>query len=191
VNGGRSQEIFGIFLAILGLVFFLVNNHLVWFGWAELWPTLLFLVGIGLLRVFTRRQKPRQLFLGLFLVQFGVFFFLFSSGIFDWQRMEVLWTVIPFVVGVSLISLAFTGGEHSTPAVLFGIVLMLFAGVSYLAETGAIGTRVSEPFVRIWPLVLLAAGVMIYSRAKRERLAASSGSGHPSGSATEPKEPQS
>jgi hypothetical protein len=171
MNGNRGQEVFGIFLAILGTLFLLVNNRLLWFGWTELWPSLLFLIGIFLLRIYTRRHKPRQLFVGIFLLQFGAFFFLFSSGILEWERMDVLWPSLPLMIGISLLSLSLAG-DKAAPAVVFGLVLVIFAGFSYLAETGVIGSRLSEPLVRIWPLVLVAAGVLIFLRAKRERLAA-------------------
>ena len=75
----RQQEMFGIFLAILGSLFALVNNNLLWFGWDALWPTIPFLIGLLLLRIYAGRRKPRQLFVGSLLAQFGVFFFLFSS----------------------------------------------------------------------------------------------------------------
>jgi hypothetical protein len=176
MNENRGQEVFGVFLAILGTLFLLVNNRLLWFGWAELWPSLLFLMGIFLLRVYTRRHKPRQLFVGLFLLQFGAFFFLFSSGIVDWEQMDVLWPSLPLMIGISLLSLSLAG-DKAAPAVVFGLVMVIFAGVSYLAETGAIGSRLSEPFVRIWPLVLVLAGVLIFLRAKRERLGADGESG--------------
>ena len=50
--GNRNQEIFGIFLALLGLLFLLVNNKLLWFGWEVLWPAIPFLLGLFLLRLF-------------------------------------------------------------------------------------------------------------------------------------------
>lgn len=170
MQGSRSQEAFGIFLAILGVLFLLVNNHLVWFGWTELWPSLLVLTGLFLLRIYTRRHKPRQLFLGLFLFQFGIFFMLFSTGILQWERMDVLWPVLLVMIGLAMLSLT-VSAEHTAPAVIVGLVLIIFGAVSYLAETGAIAERLSEPFVRIWPLVLVAAGVLIYSRAKSDRVA--------------------
>ena len=85
--------------------------------------------------------------------------------------MDVLWPTLPAMLGVAMLALAFDG-EHTAPAVMFGLVLVVFAVVNYLAETEAIASRLSEPFVRIWPLALVAAGVLVYTRAKRERLAA-------------------
>ena len=166
--GNRNQEIFGIFLALLGLLFLLVNNNLLWFGWETLWPAIPFLLGIFLLRVFVARRQPRQLFLGLFLVQFGVFFFLFTSGIRPWESMESLWPTIPLIIGISL--LAVSGVEPASSALVIGLFFVIFSIVSYLSESGAIASRMSEPFVRIWPLVLVVAGVLVYLRARGARI---------------------
>lgn len=171
MQGNRSQEIFGIFLAVLGVLFLLVNNNLLWFGWQELWPTLVFLIGLFLVRVYTRRNKPQQLFVGLLLLQFGAFFFLFTTGILSWEKMDVLWPTLPLMLGISLLALSLAG-EHTAPAVVFGLVVIIFATVAYLGETDVISPRLSGPFVRVWPLVLVLAGILIYLRAKRERLEA-------------------
>jgi hypothetical protein len=164
----RNSEVFGIFLAILGVLFLLVNNNLVWFGWDALWPLVPFLIGVIMLRDYRARRNPRQLFRGTLLVQFGVFFFLFSSGIFSWDLMQKLWPTIPLIIGISLFVLSAAGVE--APPIIFGVVLVVFAIVSYLAYSDVIEPRISEPFVRIWPLALVAAGALIYLRGKRERL---------------------
>lgn len=168
----KNQEIFGIFLAVLGTLFLLVNNHLLWFGWDALWPTIPFLVGVFLLRVFAARRKPRQLFVGAFLVQFGLFFFLFSSGAVPWEAMDKLWPTVPLIFGISFLSICGVVEPAASPLV-FGLLFVIFAIVSYLAASGAIESRMSQPVVRIWPLFLIAAGVLVFLRARRERLSGS------------------
>jgi len=181
----RNSEVFGIFLTVLGVLFLLVNNRLVWFGWDALWPLIPLLLGVFMLRDYHARRSPQQLFLGSLLVLFGIFFFLFSAGILGWEAMRTLWPTIPLIVGVCLLILSFAAAQ--APPVLFGIVLMVFAIVSYLAESEVIERRISEPFIRIWPLALVGAGVLIYLRGKRERLAQQ---GAPPGVAVEtPPEP--
>lgn len=167
--GKRNSEIFGIFLTVLGVLFLLVNNRLVWFGWDALWPTIPLLIGLFMLRDYHARRSPGQLFRGSLLVLFGVFFFLFSAGILSWQSMEALWPTIPLIIGISLLILSAASSE--APPVIFGVVLIAFAIVSYLAAGEVIERRISEPFVRVWPLALVGAGVLIYLRGKRERLA--------------------
>jgi hypothetical protein len=169
----RNSEILGIFLAVLGVLFLLVNNRLVWFGWDALWPTIPLVIGVFVLRDYHARRSPGQLFRGSILTLFGVFFFLFSSGILSWSSMNSLWPTIPLIIGISLLILSAANAE--APPVIFGVVLVAFAIVSYLAAGEVIERRISEPFVRVWPLALVGAGVLIYLRGKRERLAEEEG----------------
>jgi len=164
----RNSEAFGIFLGFLGLLFLLVNNKLVWFGWDALWPLVPLLLGVFMLRDYRARRNPRQLFRGTLLMQFGIFFFIFSSGILSWETMHKLWPMIPLIIGLSLIVLS--ASETDAPPMLFGIVLIVFAVVSFLAYSEVIEPRISAPFVRIWPLALVGAGVLIYLRGRKERL---------------------
>ncbi len=163
----KHRELLGLFIAILGALFLLVSNSLLWFGWVEIWPVLPFLVGVFWLRMYTVRKKPRQMFLGMFLALFGIFFFLFSSGILPWASMTTLWPLIRMIVGVSL--LAVSGVIHPAHSTLLtGLVFTLFAVVSLLIVTEVIGGRISQPLIRLWPLVLMGAGALIYLRARRE-----------------------
>ncbi|MEE9270018.1 MAG: hypothetical protein V3V49_07130 [Candidatus Krumholzibacteria bacterium] len=168
--GNRNQEVFGIFLAVLGLLFLLVNNNLLWFGWEVLWPTMPFLLGLFLLRVYAARRKPRQLFLGSFLVQFGLFFFIFSSGILPWESMDDLWPTITLITGISLLAVSGVV-EPASSALVIGLFFVIFSIVSYLSNSGAIASHLSEPFVRIWPLALVVAGVLVFLRARAGRTA--------------------
>jgi hypothetical protein len=169
----RNSELFGIFLTVLGVLFLLVNNHLVWFGWAALWPTIPLLIGAFILRDYYARRSPGQLLIGSLLTLFGIFFFLFSSGILSWHSMNTLWPTIPLLIGISLLILSAARSE--APPVIFGVVLVAFAIVSYLAAGEVIERRISEPFIRVWPLALVGAGILIYLRGKRERRAQQAG----------------
>lgn len=164
----RNSEVFGIFLTVLGVLFLLVNNNFVWFGWDALWPLIPLLFGVFMLRDYHARRSPQQLFRGSLLVLLGLFFFLFSAGIMGWDAMQALWPTIPLIIGICLLILSFAAAE--APPVLFGIVFIVFAIVSYLAGSEVIERRISEPFIRIWPLALVGAGVLVYLRGKRERL---------------------
>jgi hypothetical protein len=173
----RNSEILGAFLTILGLLFLLVNNHLVWFGWDALWPTIPFLIGVFLLRDYYARRRPGQLLFGSLLALFGIFFLLFSAGILSWESMRALWPTIPLIIGISLLILSAASSE--APPVIFGVLLVVFAIVAYLAVGEAIDRRITEPFVRVWPLALVGAGVLIYLRGRRERLAEEVGGSAP------------
>lgn len=166
-----SRQALGVFMVVIGTLFLLVNNHLLWFGWEALWPVFPLLIGIFLLRVFVTRRKPRQLFTGLFLTMMAIFFFVFSVGLVSWESMDALWPTFPLIIGLSLLALVGVV-EESSSALVVGLGFVIFAVVGYFGATGAIQSRMSEPIVRLWPIVLIAAGALVYLRGRREALAA-------------------
>lgn len=167
----RNREILGIFLAGLGLLFLLVNNGLLWFGWEAIWPLFPLLGGVFLLKVYASGRTPEQLFAGLVLSGLGAFFFVFSTGMLSWGEMRLLWPFFPLIAGIGLLALGATG-ERPGSALVVGLAAVIAAVVCFWAVRGSSGSRVLTPLIRLWPLVLVAAGGLVYSRSKRERLGA-------------------
>ena len=156
---------FGIFLVVLGLLFFLANNNL-FIGWDSIWPIFPFLFGVFLLRLYRVRRKPQQLFVGTFLTLMGIFFFLFATGSLDWWQMDTLWPAFPLIFGVSLLVLS-SVGDRPTFSLVMGVGFLAFSAIFFMIEAGKIASRVAEPVARIWPLVLVGAGILIILRRKR------------------------
>lgn len=165
----RNREILGIFLAGLGLLFLLVNNGLLWFGWEAIWPLFPLIGGVFLLKVYASGRAPEQLFAGLVMSGLGAFFFVFSTGMLPWGEMRILWPFFPLIAGIGLLALGATG-DRPGAALVVGLAAVIAAVVCFWAVRGSSGSRVLTPLIRLWPLVLIVAGWLVYSRAKRERL---------------------
>ncbi|UCG50845.1 MAG: hypothetical protein JSW58_11645 [Candidatus Latescibacterota bacterium] len=167
----RHREIFGIVLALVGLLFLLVNNGLMWFGWGAIWPAFPLLIGVFVLKLYATGRKPEQLFFGLLATGLGIFFFLFSSGAMSWGAMGTLWPVILLLVGIALLALS-ASGDRPLPALVVGLAVVIGGVFGFLATTGVLGARVLVPIVRLWPLVLIAAGALVFYQARQDRLEA-------------------
>ena len=161
----RNKEVLGILLALVGLLFLLVSNGLLWFGWGAVWPLFLVLAGGFLLKIFSDRKNPDQLFGGIMLLFLGLFFMMFTTGLRSWDAMTSLWPTIPMIAGISLLAMAVLKKQAAVPLV-GGIVLIGIAISCYLYTAGTISPRVATPFIRLWPLVLIASGVLIYLRSR-------------------------
>ena len=81
--------------------------------------------------------------------------------------MHSLWPTLPLIFGIAFLALASTR-EHPTGSLIVGIAAVLFALVSYLHAGGVISDRVAEPFVRLWPLILVVAGVVVFLKAREQ-----------------------
>lgn len=163
----RKRKFTGIGLIVIGVLFLMVSNDIL-LGWVNVWPLFPILAGMLFLRVYARGKTPEMLFGGISALLMGVFLLFFSLGIFTWSRMEVLWPVMPAIAGIGLLAVAAT--HHGTTAsLIIGVVVILFAFLGFLREGGVINERVVSPFIRLWPLVLVVAGItMLRTRPKGE-----------------------
>jgi hypothetical protein len=159
LKSARKRTVTGIGLIVIGVLFLMVSNN-IWLGWNDVWPLFLVVGGMLLLRVYARSRAPETLFGGIAALMMGVFLLFFSVGIFPWSRMDVLWPVIPTIAGIGLLAIAVTH-YHGTASLTFGAVFVLFACLGFLHEGGIINERVVSPFIRLWPLVLVVAGVTL------------------------------
>ena len=163
----RKRKFTGIGLIIIGVLFLMVSNNVL-LGWANVWPLFPILGGILFLRVYARGRTPEMLFGALTSLLMGVFLLFFSLGIFPWSRMESFWPVIPAIAGIGLLAVS-TTHRQGTPSLIMGVVVVLFAFLGFLREGGIINERIVSPFFRLWPLVLVAAGItMLRTRPKGE-----------------------
>jgi hypothetical protein len=156
--GERKRKVTGVGLIVVGALFLLVANHVL-IGWEHVWPLFPIAAGVLLLRAFRTGGGANQLVAGLVGVFLGAFLLLFSVGILEWATMGVLWPTIPLVVGLALLASQPARSERGNLFLEIGIVL--FGLIALLFTTETIGPRVAAPFVRLWPLVLIVAGIVI------------------------------
>jgi GAF domain-containing protein len=162
----KNRELLGVILALVGLLFLLVSNGILWFGWDAVWPLFLLLAGGFLLKMFSDKKNPEQLFGGLVLIFLGFLFLLFATGLLPWDAMARLWPTIPMITGISLLAMA-GAKKRSIGTFVSGISAVVLSIACYTYTAGAIGEEVAAPFIRLWPLVLIASGVFIFMRASK------------------------
>lgn len=158
LHSDRKRKLTGAGLIVIGVLLLLVSNNL-WLGWGNVWPLFPILAGMMFLQVYARNKSPEMLFGGVATLLMGVFLLFFSLGIFSWSHMDSLWPVIPGVAGAALLGVA--AHQRGTGPLISGVVVILFAFLGLLHETGVIDQRVIAPFIRLWPLVLVVAGVVL------------------------------
>ncbi len=162
----KNKEILGLSLALAGLLFLLVSNGIPWFGWDAVWPVFLLLTGGVLLKIFSDKKGPEQLFGGLVLIFLGFFLLLFTAGLQPWGAMVRLWPTFPMITGISFLAMAGVR-RRSIGTFIAGISAVVLSIACYAYTSGAIREDIAAPFVRLWPLVLIASGVFIFMRARK------------------------
>jgi GAF domain-containing protein len=154
----------GAWLVVWGLLLLLVSNHVL-LGWVHVWPMILVASGLVTLRVFHNRLTYTAVFAASWAILLGACFLAFSSGTIAWGRLNVLWPVIPFIIGTSfLVAAAAVPGRAANGGTVVGSLVIFASVASYLYETGTISERVAAPFLRFWPLVFVLAGFVLMRR---------------------------
>jgi len=158
----RKRRTIAIALIALGVLFLMVSNGIL-LGWMHIWP--IFPIGAGMLflRAWSargRREGTWFLFTGGTLSLLGLFLLLFSTGILDWSKLDILWPVFPLIAGVGFLAES-AASSNGTPALITGSAIVIFTLVAFFVETSFINPRVASPFIRFWPLVLILAGVVL------------------------------
>ena len=166
----RNRMLVGTWLVVWGLLLLLVSNHVL-LGWKHLWPCILVVSGVVMLRVLQSRLSFGVIFAATWMILLGLFLTVFSFGLVEWGRMSSLWPIIPTIVGVSFV----VAGAKRPPTslgVVVGSMVILMGTASFLYEIGTISERVASPFLRCWPLVFVLAGFVLMKREARTREAA-------------------
>ncbi len=162
----RGKGAFGFLLVVLGVLFLLVNNGLVPFGWGATWPVFPFLAGVIFFRLYAGRRRSGDLFAAVMLTQAGVLFLMFSTGVLAWPALHSLWPFFILFPGIAFLAVAGTG-ERPESALFVGLVVVVVSMVGFWVAGGDEGARALDPILRFWPASLVVAGGMIVVRAAR------------------------
>lgn len=162
--GQHNRILIGSWLVVWGVLLLLVSNHVL-IGWEHIWPCILIVTGVVMLRVFQKRLNFGVVFAASWAILLGAFLTAFSSTLIGWGEMGTLWPAIPLVIGMSL----FIAGKStsSNAGIVVGALVILMSAASFLYEAGTISERVAAPFIRFWPLVLVLAGFVLMKRRTR------------------------
>jgi hypothetical protein len=135
---------------------------------AALWPVVPVLFGLGfLVSFFTGECKdPGQVWPGTFGVLLGSFFFLFSFGVFPWERMSELWPMFPLMVGISFVA-TWLAGRCKEIGLLVPATITLSVGIIGLGFTlDVLDARTVDA---LWPLALVVLGALLIVRSLRRQ----------------------
>jgi L-methionine (R)-S-oxide reductase len=158
----RNRTLVGAWLVVWGLLLLLVSNHVL-IGWDNLWPCLLIVTGVVMLRVFQARLTFWVVFAATWAILLGAFLTAFSSGLVGWGHLRMWWPAIPFIIGTSFIVASASVPSNNAGSVI-GALVIFMSTASFLYETGTISERVASPFLRFWPLVFVLSGFILMRR---------------------------
>jgi len=160
LRGGKERAFYSTAMIIISLggITLLGPLFLGWerFGW-NLWPIMLVVIGGGLLMIFGMDPKSWAAWIpGTILVLLGAFLGVFTLGRLPWEMILYLWPTLPGIIGLSLMMGAVAGGFSRLRTLFFvGLTIDAIAVLLYLFA--------------LWPIGLLAAGILLMGPFPRRR----------------------
>ncbi len=117
---GESFSVFlGCFFVLMGVVFLLVDSHIIPYSFSEMWPTIMIASGLALFPAGLYRAKRIRtvyLFPAIMLVLLGICFLLFSLRVFPIPfRVFVsrFWPLLIIICGLGLVVMFFVQQVNS------------------------------------------------------------------------------
>jgi hypothetical protein len=162
---------------LLGLFFLAGQLNIPLPGLGQLWPGFIMLGGLLFLAdyAFGGRRDSDQVFVGTAALLVGAFFFLFTFGVrvpvpplddgVRWADMGILWPVFVLIGGVAFLAQWLAQPGHRGARNMSLIALLV--GAVALALNFSAAPDIVEQIVRLWPLLLVAAGLQMLLRAFR------------------------
>jgi hypothetical protein len=158
-------------------------------GMGQLWPIFPALVGlsifVGWLFTPDKRANHGMMIPATINLLIGAFFFLFTLGFVPWGAMRYLWPMFPLIVGIAFfvawVFSLFRDWGLLVPAGVLTTVGIVGLGLELSAESGLLAW-----IVRLWPLSLIALGVLILLGGLLSRFSGPRTSGPRSGGPGEP-----
>ena len=154
----------GIILILLGAFFLLrrLAPDVFVFGWGNIWPVFPTLVGVGSLAgwLFSEERDPGLLFLGTAATLVGLFFFLFSFGLFEWAEMGKLWPAFPIIGGLAFLALFVGGRFRDWGAAGVGCMAIAVGVIAFGFTLLHLPRPLANQLIKLWPLGLIFIGLL-------------------------------
>jgi hypothetical protein len=133
-------------------------------GMGQMWPIFPTLVGVSIFVgwLFTPDKRANHGMMIPATINFliGVFFFLFTLGFFPWGAMGYLWPVFPLIVGISFF-VAWVFSLFANWGLLIPGGITATVGIVGLGFTLSAHSGLFAWILRLWPLALIALGVLV------------------------------
>jgi hypothetical protein len=156
--------IWGLIMIAVGAWFLLRTLGFRLPGMGQMWPIFPTLVGlsmfVGWLFTGNKRENHGIMIPATINLLIGLFFFGFTMGVFPWSAMGVLWPVFPLIVGISFF-VAWVFSLFSNWGLLIPGGITATVGIVGLGFTLSAQSGLFAWIVRLWPLALIALGVLV------------------------------
>lgn len=163
----RGSVILALVLILLGVTLLLNQLGIGVPGWDVIWPVLPFAGGLAFLGsyVFGQRRDPGQVFVGTAATLVGVVFFFVTLGPLEYDDLSTWWPVFVLVGSIAFLAQWAAAGFRDWGTLFLALVALVVGGAGLFVQVQLLGPRTAELLPRMWPVLLILLGLMVFLRA--------------------------
>ncbi len=156
-----------VLLILLGAFLLLNELNLAIAGWDVLWPVFPLAGGLTLLGsyVFGEKRDPGKVFLGMALSLVALAFFFVTLGPLEYQDLGTWWPVFVLIGGVAFLAQWAAARFRDWGALFLAVVALVIGGAGLAIILNLFGPETSELLPKLWPALVVLAGLMLLLRA--------------------------
>jgi hypothetical protein len=155
-----------LFLIVMGGYLLLSQLNAQVPGWSTIWPVFPFAGGLALIigHIANPEGDPGHVFLGTAATLIGAFFFFVTTGPLSYSDLESWWPVFVLIGGVAFLAQWAAAGWRDWDALFLGLVALVVGSVAFTITFRLLGPGTREILPKLWPIILVLAGLMALLR---------------------------
>jgi hypothetical protein len=163
----RGAVIPALVLILLGIYLLLAELNVGIPGWDVVWPIFPFAGGLAFLGsfVFGQRRDPGQVFVGTAATLVGLVFFFVTLGPLSYRDLTTWWPVFVLIGSAAFLAQWAAAGFRDWGALFLALVALVVGGAGLAVTLQLLGPQTVELLPRLWPVLLILLGLMVFLRA--------------------------
>lgn len=163
----RGAVIPALVLILLGIYLLLAELNVGIPGWDVVWPVFPFAGGLAFLGSFAfgQRRDPGQVFVGTAATLVGLVFFFVTLGPLSYRDLTTWWPVFILIGSAAFLAQWAAAGFHDWGALFLALVALVVGGAGLAVTLQLLGPQTAELLPRLWPVLLILLGLMVFLRA--------------------------
>jgi hypothetical protein len=164
--GKEGSVLLAVVLLALGSYLLLSELGIGLPDWQRIWPVLPLAGGAALLvgSFIDGQNNPDQVFFGTAATLVGVVFLFVTMGPLTYRSLGSWWPLFVLIGGVAFMAQWAAAGFRDWDALFLGVVSLCIGGVAVAIAFQLLGPNTREILPRLWPIVLVLAGLMALLR---------------------------
>ena len=162
----KGTVIPALFLILVGGYLLLQQLNVAIPDWEVIWPVFPLGGGIAVLTSYFsgQRRNPDSVFFGTLLSLGGLAFFFITLGPLDYSDLSVWWPVFLLIGSVAFLAQWLAAGLRDWGAFFLAVVSLVIGSAGLAITLELLGAETRELLPKLWPALLVLAGVMVLLR---------------------------